>query len=138
MLFNLNAKTSKDEIIFSVLEGVANSFRDGLNCLTESGADIKKALIVGGGSRSPYWLELIASALNINLEIPNNAEVGGAIGASRLAMIGAGNNINTVITPNTIKKVITPNEKLTKFLKTRYDLFKDLYHSTKELKNKSN
>jgi xylulokinase len=71
----------------AVLEGVAFSFRDCLDCLAASGTCIASADVIGGGSRSPAWIAILASALGITLHQLADGEYGGAFGAARLARL---------------------------------------------------
>ena len=44
---------------------------------------------VGGGTRSRYWLEVLATALNVPVDVPVAGDFGAAFGAARLGMIAA-------------------------------------------------
>ena len=69
-------------------------------------------LAVGGGSRSSYWCEAIATVLNCPVSLPVAGDFGGAFGAARLGMMaaaGAGSEIAT--TPKT-QVTFDPNTKL--------------------------
>ncbi len=69
----------------TVLEGVAFSLRDCLEALAASGTVISTALVIGGGSRSRAWVQIIATVLGITLQRLAAGEHGGAFGAARLA-----------------------------------------------------
>jgi xylulokinase len=47
------------------MEGVCFAFRDCLEALKEAGTTLERATAVGGGSRSAYWLKLMATVLGI-------------------------------------------------------------------------
>jgi len=42
--------------------------------------------MVGGGSKSSFWIELLASLLNRKLSVCDQSEFGAALGVARLAM----------------------------------------------------
>lgn len=73
----------------AVLEGVAFAFRDSLEALRKAGTELKRVTAIGGGSRSRYWLEAIATALGIPVDVPEDGDYGAAFGAARLGLIAA-------------------------------------------------
>ena len=96
----------------AVLEGVSFAIRDCAEALVATGTTIDHLLAVGGGSRSSYWCEAIATVLNCPVSLPVAGDFGGAFGAARLGMMaaaGAGSEIAT--TPKT-QVTFDPNTKL--------------------------
>lgn len=83
---NLSADTAVDDLCLAVLEGVAFSLRDGFDALQAAGAQIDSTLSIGGGSRSRYWLQIMAHALGIPVETSDSPALGPCLGAARLAM----------------------------------------------------
>ncbi|WP_417806528.1 xylulokinase [Thioclava sp.] len=82
----------------AVLEGVTFAIRDCRDALAATGTQIDSLLAVGGGSRSDYWLQAIATALGMPVKLPVAGDYGGAFGAARLGMMaatGAGAEIAT-------------------------------------------
>jgi xylulokinase len=86
----LTADHGPEAMAYAVLEGVAFALGDCLDVLVEADAAPTSCLMVGGGSRSPYWAQLLADVTGLTLERPNGAELGAAFGAARLGMIAAG------------------------------------------------
>ena len=66
------------------------AIRDCRDALAATGTRIDRLLAVGGGSRSDYWLEAIATALDTPIDVPAAGDFGGALGAARLGMMAAG------------------------------------------------
>ncbi len=85
----LTAATDLADLTLAVLEGVAYSFCDGLDALRAAGARFREIALIGGGARSALWRQLLADALDTPLDYRTGGEVGPALGAARLAMIGA-------------------------------------------------
>ncbi|MEM9709807.1 MAG: xylulokinase [Pseudomonadota bacterium] len=83
----------------AVLEGVAFAIRDCRDALAATGTEITSLLAVGGGSRSDYWLTVVATALNMPLDRPVAGDFGGAFGAARLAMMADGAGADTLSRP---------------------------------------
>ena len=83
----------------AVLEGVTFAIRDCRDALAATGTRLDRLIAVGGGSRSDYWLQAIATALDLPVQLPVAGDFGGAFGAARLALMavtGAGAEIATL------------------------------------------
>ena len=94
----LTNATELTDLTLAVLEGVAYSFCDGFDALQSAGAESREITLIGGGARSPFWRQLLADALDVTLDYRTGGEVGPALGAARLAMIGAaGDDIEATI-----------------------------------------
>ncbi len=83
----------------AVLEGVTFAIRDCRDALAATGTCLERLIAVGGGTRSEYWLQAIATALDVPILLPEAGDFGGAFGAARLALMaatGAGPEIATL------------------------------------------
>ena len=58
------------------------------HALRDAGAGIGEISPIGGGARSPVWRQLLADALDLTLTYRADGDVGPALGAAHLAMIG--------------------------------------------------
>lgn len=85
----LDHATDRQAATRAVLEGVAFAIRDCRDALAATGTRITRLLAVGGGSRSDYWLRLIATALDCPVQVPVAGDFGAAFGAARLAIMAA-------------------------------------------------
>lgn len=85
---NLDIATGRADLTRAVLEGVSFALRDNLDALTSTGARLDRLLAIGGGARSRYWVKLLATVLNLPLDLPEQGDFGAALGAARLAMSG--------------------------------------------------
>ena len=95
----------------AVLEGVAFALADCKDALTETGTTFETCMAVGGGTRSDYWLETVATALNLPLSLPVAGDFGAAFGAARLGMMAIDGDTSCA-TPPPIERVIAPNKHL--------------------------
>jgi xylulokinase len=77
-------------LAFSVIDGVCLGMRDGLDALQRAGTHISEVQLVGGGSRSTLWAQLLADALSLRVVIGEASSVGAALGAARLAQLCEG------------------------------------------------
>jgi xylulokinase len=71
-----------------VLEGVAFALRDCLDVVHDVGATTVRGRVSGGGSRSRLWLQIVASALEVPLEIMATDQ-GSAFGAALLGGVAS-------------------------------------------------
>jgi len=97
----------------AVLEGVTFAFRDCRDALAATGTRLERLIAVGGGSRSDYWLQAIATALNVPVLVPKAGDFGGAFGAARLALMAATGAGAEVATLPPIARSIEPVAALT-------------------------
>ncbi|WP_434362646.1 xylulokinase [Parasalinivibrio latis] len=83
----LTAATTREHMVQAVLEGVAFSLRDCQQAMSEAGTVVPAIGAIGGGSRSQFWLQIIADVLNRTVVRYRDSESGPALGAARLAQI---------------------------------------------------
>ena len=88
-LIGLRSATDRSAIVQAVLEGVAFAARDNLAALATSGPAITEVDLVGGGSRSSLWAQIMADVLGIPVHRVEEGEVGAALGAARLGRLAA-------------------------------------------------
>lgn len=92
----------------AVLEGVTHAFRDSFDALTSTGTQITRLIGVGGGTKSDYWVQAIATALEMPIELPVAGDFGGAFGAARLGMMAATGGGAELATIPKIARTIEP------------------------------
>ncbi len=105
---HLSHDSTRATMTQAVLEGVAFSLRDGLDALADSGTRLTEADVIGGGSRSPAWMGILADCLALPLHSLADGEYGGAFGAARLARMA--------VTAQTPESVCTPPRRSATFL----------------------
>lgn len=127
--FGLSHNTTRAELAQAVLEGVALVFAQGQHAMLSDNTPIEDIFVIGGGARSLYWGKILASALNHSLTYREDADIGAAIGAAKLAWMSAHPN-STLQTPP-IKTVIEPDDLLVEDLQKKADCFDHLYQTLK-------
>lgn len=91
----LDDATTRDELCYAALEGIAFSLADGVASFGH-GLDHCRAtgddcvLTLGGGTRSGFLLQLVADATGLVLGQAEASDAAAAIGAARLAGLGCG------------------------------------------------
>lgn len=116
----------------AVLEGVAFAFKDSQEALASTGTELEKVLAVGGGTRSTYWLSMIATLLGRPLDVPADSTVGAALGAARLGLIASEKaDPATVCAAPPIAKSIEPVPELAQQFADAYASWRQLYPALK-------
>lgn len=133
----LSLKHTKGDIYRAILEGVAFGVRHNLEVMDEEGVQPKRILAVGGGTKNPLWLQIMADVCKIELTIPEQ-QTGASYGDAFLAGTGIGlfKNLSEVKRWIKIKEVITPNLESQGLYAINYQIFRELYTSTKHLMHK--
>jgi xylulokinase len=85
----LGVRHDRGALVRAVLEGVAFGLRDSLDLVVGLGGRPRAGRVSGGGARSHLWLEIVASVLDLPLELCTVDE-GAAYGAALLAGVGTG------------------------------------------------
>ncbi|MAS06097.1 MAG: xylulokinase [Ahrensia sp.] len=125
-------ESGRDVLTRSVMEGVCFAFRDCLEALKEAGTTLDRATAVGGGSRSVYWLKLMATVLGVPVEVPAEGDFGAAFGAARLGLMAAeGADPASVCAPPAIEAVHEPDRNLEPAYADAYGRYRALYPAIK-------
>jgi xylulokinase len=73
----------------AALEGVGLGLLDGIEAVDSTGLKVDDITVIGGGSRSAYWTQMLADIIGRPLTLRVGGEVGAALGAARLAHLAA-------------------------------------------------
>jgi len=133
--FGLTHDTDRASLGYSVLEGVAFGMADGYRALQAVGTSLRNMALVGGGARSRFWAELLASALNLPLHRHAGGEAGAALGAARLALLAADPRaiIADVCRPPPLLDSIVPVAAWSDVLAPRFARFRALYRALRPM-----
>lgn len=135
MFIGLRSNTSRADMYQAILEGVAFAIKENLEIIKAFGVEVSRSCLCGGGSKSILWRKILANVLDIELNIPFT-EQGPGYGSAVLAMVGAGEFENVKAATDkffAVKKMITPDEKLSKLYKDRYEIYRKIYPAVKQL-----
>ncbi|MGX4804029.1 xylulokinase [Bradyrhizobium guangdongense] len=128
MLDGLSHGTDRTAIVQAVLEGVGFALADCRDALGDAGIAVTEADVIGGGSRSRFWLAVLASILNIPIHRFADGETGAAFGAARLGRLAVtGEAIEVVCTPPRRVETLEPDRALVNAYAARRPAWRELY-----------
>ena len=135
VFMGLKHSTDAAQMTRAVLQGVAFAFKDCQLALAQAGTSLERATAIGGGAKSAYWLQILANALMIPLDVTADGDFGASLGAARLALIAAnGADPASVCTPPPIVQSIEPDKNAADFGE-QYERYKASYTALKPLMN---
>ncbi|WP_321861468.1 xylulokinase [Burkholderia cenocepacia] len=85
VFYGLTPDTQRADLANATLEGVGFALLDGIDALHAAGLAPESITVIGGGSRSAYWTQMLADLSGRALTLRAGGEVGPALGAARLA-----------------------------------------------------
>jgi xylulokinase len=128
MLDGLSHSTDRAAIVQAVLDGVAFAIADCRDALGDAGIVISEADAIGGGSRSRFWLSVLANVLNIPIHRFAEGETGAAFGAARLGRLAVtGEAIESVCTTPQRVETFEPEDALVDAYAERLPKWRELY-----------
>ncbi len=137
----LNSRTSRNELVRSVMEGATFGMNDAVQLLRGQGLNIKQVRLSGGGARSEFWRQLQANIYGVDCATINSEE-GPAYGVALLAAVGTGRfkNIREACRQAIkITRTIKPQPKVKKLYAEYYAEYCKLYPALKaEFQNIAN
>jgi xylulokinase len=131
----MSMDNTRADLTQAVLEGVAFAIRDSLEVARGLGIDIRKSRICGGGAKSPLWRKIFANVCNLEIE-SIAAEEGPGYGGAMLAMVACGEYPDVKTIADKFVRVTgteKPDPELAALYEDRYQRFREIYPSVKEL-----
>jgi xylulokinase len=133
----MKTTTDATNMQYAVIEGVSFGILDGVNSILKVNDNFEKIFMVGGGSRSSFWIQLLSTLLNKKLSVCDQSEYGAALGVARLAMHSDKSiQKNNIITEITTSKEYLPSLNNLDMLMKRYLIWKELYSTNKNIASK--
>ena len=130
----ITARTTKSDLIRSVMEGVAFAMNDAMMILRERGIRPRQIRLSGGGARSALWRKIQANVYGANCTTLQT-EQGPAYGAAILAAVGAGQFNSVKQACDKIIKITNttkPDAKTTRMYRRYYKQYHRLYPALKD------
>ena len=131
VFFGLSGIHTKQDVLRSIMEGVAFSQRECLDIIEEMGVTFSEMLATGGGGRSVFLRQMLSDNLGYPVKTIQNQE-GAALGVAILAAVGAGLYKSV---PEACQNILKFNEPQIPQNRDKYtpsfELYKRLYRSLK-------
>ena len=87
VFFGLTHQHGPAELARAVLEGVGYALADGMDVVHACGVTPQSITLIGGGTRSAWWRQMLADISGQQLDYRTGGDVGPALGAARLAQL---------------------------------------------------
>lgn len=130
--FGLTAGHSRAHFARSVLEGVAFSIRDA--SLEFDSLSTKNVKLIGGGSKSKIWSQIMADVLNVELEVPKISDSSYGTALIAATALGLFSNLKEAGQSNQeIVHKVSPNKHNVDLYTELFGLYKELYQNTKSI-----
>jgi xylulokinase len=128
-ILGLTFATTRSDLAKAILEALTFELRLNTDLLSEAGVTIGELHAVGGGARSPLWLQLKADVCGVPLCVPSVTEAA-CLGAALLAGVAAGvypDMATAVISTVSVQQRIEPQLDGMSVYEERYRLYRQLY-----------
>ena len=134
VFFGMHMNHEKKHFTQAVLEGVCYAMKDSLNLMSKNTGEFKDLRIIGGGSRSIIWRQVLANITGVPVST-TQPEGGPAYGAALMAAVGNG-HFDTVeqVTEEwtSLGETIEPNLIIHEIYEELYEEYRMLYGSLRE------
>jgi len=134
IIFGLSLSHTRAHLYKSALEGIGYSLQQHLRIFEENGAIVKTINAVGGGTKNPVWLQILADITGREIHIPE-VGIGACFGDAMMAAIGVGQFKNFREIRKFIRQgqVFYPNKTNHSVYCEYQKLFDELYPLTKDI-----
>jgi xylulokinase len=128
VFFGLTSHHRRPELARAVLEGVSFAMAQGMDAVHRCNVKPSNIALIGGGSRSPFWRQMLADVSGYPMDYCTGSEVGPALGACRLAQIAMEKRPLEEMLPHLpLKQTHKPDMKKHEVYKKRREIFAALY-----------
>ena len=131
VIFGLTLEHTREHIYHAALEGIGFSVAQNIAVMEEIGLPVDMVTVVGGGTKNPVWMQIVADILGKPLSIPK-VSIGASYGCALLAALGTGalhsfDELASVIKPG---RVLQPDaQRHSQYQKIRH-VYDSLYPAT--------
>ncbi len=134
-ILGLGLETTRGEIVSAILSGVIYEMKLNIELLQSVGVDIRLLKNVGGGAKSPAWIQRKADIMNMPVALPETTEAA-AFGAALLGGAAAGKVNDVKKTAEElvkVKEVYQPDPSASAAYQERFGLYKKIYPALKSI-----
>ncbi|MDD5448526.1 MAG: FGGY-family carbohydrate kinase, partial [Actinomycetota bacterium] len=137
---NLSLDNKLEDIVRSVLEGVALHTRWIVDTLGRCGFRPNSLRIIGGGAKSDLWVQILADVLGRDIERVAEPQESGARGAALIAFVGLGvyKDISSLRKVVEVTRVFHPHKEHREIYDGAYVTIKEVYGRLRKLYSRIN
>ena len=134
-ILGLTASTHRPELARAVLDSLNYEMKYNIECLQESGVDIRELRVIGGGARSSRWVQMKADVFGKQLSVLKHSEAA-ALGAAILAAVAQGHfsDANEAVEQMVVvTQEFSPDQTQEQLYQERYGIYRDVFSSLKDI-----
>lgn len=131
----VDGKQTKNDFTRAVMEGIVFSFADILAIYAANGKQFKQLVSIGGGAKSPLWMQMQADIFNLDI-VRLESEQGPGMGAAMLAAVGCGwfaSLQDCAARFIAVKTVYHPDQAAVAKYQKLHAIYREVYPATKDL-----
>lgn len=136
----LTLSSTRHDVLKGILDSLCYELRTNLEAMRRSGIVIHELRAVGGGARSPMWLQTKANVLGTVIRTMESKEAG-CLGAAVLAAAGTGYYSSIEEACGSMVRTADcyePEPDMQKRYQEKYEIFLELYESLKAVNRRLN
>ena len=126
-MVGLSIDTTRHDLVKAIMDSLTYEFRINMEYYEKLGFDFKEVRVVGGVSKSPFWMQIKADILNRDVVIVVEKD-SACLGAAMIAMKAKG----VYKTVEDAVRVYHPNEEIIAMYDKKYQKYTKLYESLRE------
>ncbi len=137
---NLSLSHKRGDVARSVFEGVALHARWMLESVRKCGFSDPVLRAIGGGAKSPLWMQTYADACGLTVEAVEEPQESGARGAALVAALGLGEHRDWASLRDAVKvrETYTPRPEYARVYDEAFEDLKEIYSSLKKFYRRVN
>jgi xylulokinase len=133
VIAGLTLAHKREHLYRAVLESVAYGIRHNIETFQSIGADVRRVVAVGGGTKSRAWLQIVSDVAGISQEVPQ-LTIGASYGDAFLAGLAAGllqrSDLTSWVRPGS---KVRPNSRHKAAYDSLYADYRLLYERTRDI-----
>ncbi|NLH09478.1 MAG: FGGY-family carbohydrate kinase [Chloroflexi bacterium] len=134
VIFGLTLAHSRAHIFRAILEGISYGIAHHFDVMEQIGAKPRQIMAVGGGTKSPLWLQAVSDVTQMPQHVPA-VTTGASYGDAFLAGLGVGlfesyHDINKWLRDI---RTVEPNPETAELYRQYYEVYLELYRRNKDL-----
>jgi xylulokinase len=128
-MLGLTMSTTRHDIVKGILDSLTYELRINIETMRKAGIEVNQLRSVGGGAKSPIWLQIKADITGCTVSTLKVREAA-CLGAALLAGTAAGGyrNLNEAVKQTVLlKDTYYPDEHSRKLYDEKYSIYRDVY-----------